>query len=537
MARKRKRDWPQLVYKVDAYPLAGLPHALWRQAKAMHMLWNDLIALREQARADTKDLDKKAAKPRWEQFNRDVIAAAAKSTLEWEARGEVLDRFQTASRRAFREGATLRPRYWLDKIQIPHRFTGGGMPVGKFFAQKRGERIRIEPVEPTAYELTYNPRRRATATRGLFGLDGGVAIPFMCHLDYPIPTGAIVKKALWCGTHNRFRKEPWQWSLQLVLEVPPVTLAVPVRADTTTAGLDLGWRLMGEGEYLRIGFLTDSAGRSLELRLPMLGTGTSDYGMQRALRYERMVTTIYDVWELDEKIGIGVEECKEKLRGVLDTLPPGFPQMRQGGLKKLLREWQEKAEQGSACAILREWEAKDFKLWRVRAQVYERLLKRKHWLYRNLAQWLTKTYRTIVWEGDLSTRRLAQQEEGPTLKHAAKFRQWAAIGELRSYIVYAAKKNGCDILGPAGAYSTRQCWECGDLVEEKTAALFLECPNGHRWDQDWNAAQNLLQYGISQEVGGLTQKEVLRKNNEGGNGEGSDIPDVLRRVAVPVHRG
>lgn len=588
MPRTRKRNWPQLVYKFDAYPHA-IPDELWEQARAMQTLWNELVMLRDQAREEVKGLDKAAAKPRWEQFNREIAAAAARAPLGWEARGDVLDRFQVASRKAFKEGAVLTPQRGLRQIMLPHRFTGGGMPIAQFLAQTRAERVRITPVDPAAYTLTAQPRRRATATHGIFGVvvvryalqsadgtvrlasgfptpaaaeaelaaraeefaefspvvardDVTVPLSFLVHLDRPFPAGAIVKRVMWCGTylrsrrarylpaHQRYRSHPWRWSIQFVLEVPPETVAPPARTDTLVAGLDLGWRVMGEGEYLRIGYIVDSAGRRIELRLPMLGTEQRNRGMHRALRYEPMAHTIYDVWGLDAQVGEGVEACKAALRSLLDPLPAGFEQMRQGGLRRLLHEFRRTGTHPEAQAVLAAWDQRCTRLMGLRTQVAERLLARKRWLYRNLAKWLTTTYRTIVWEGDLSTKQLAQQEDGPVLQNAAKFRAWAAIGELRSDIAYAARKNGCEIIGPDGAYSTIECWECGALVE-KGPSLYLECPNGHRWDQDENAARNLLAF--SQTSPADAHEGGLRSFRPNDTVQPLDIPSVLRAVVVP----
>src|SRR5262245_50795721 len=111
MARKRLRDWPQLVYKVDAYPQGDIPQELWDQAHAMQKLWNSCIELHQKTRDRVRDLPKDQAKPIWQVYQQDFYALIKKSGLGWEARDEIRDRFQTASRRAAKEGATLRPRF------------------------------------------------------------------------------------------------------------------------------------------------------------------------------------------------------------------------------------------------------------------------------------------------------------------------------------------------------------------------------------------------------------------------------------------
>lgn len=527
MHTRKRPDWPQLVYSYRAYP-HELPQSLWDQARAMQALWNRLVELRDQVREHTQSLTKEEAKPLWTQLNSDLRHAAKESGLGWEAADAVLDRFQTASRKAAKEGAALRTQYRLDKIMIPHRFTGGGVSVERFFAQRTGKRARIAPVDPSVYELTYWRRREADRTAGVFGLDRG-AIPFTCHLHRPIPPGSFIKQAWWIGTFNRHRPARWEWHIQLVVERPPYPAALPGKP---IAGLDLGWRIMAEGEYLRMGFLTDSEGRSYELRLPMLRTDTRDSRKARKHEVPRL-HTVYALWRLDEEIGNGVEDCKAQLRERLTTLPPGFVQMRQGGLRKLAQAWAVTGEHAEEQAIIGACLLKDAELWRLKTGLQDRLVRRKQWLYRNIADWLTRTYGAICWEGNLSTKQIAQQEEGPALQNAAKFRQWAAVGEFRLYLKQAAVKNGDALIGPDGAFSTMTCWECGDVLAERSGALYLECRNGHRWDQDANASKNFLWYGISQTSPGLLQDGELRKYLAEQQPEPLDIPEVLRAVVVP----
>lgn len=517
--RKQKRpDWPQRVYQFRAYP-HQLPDQLWTTAKQMQTLWNTLIDLRETIKTLTKDLSKVEAKPQWKQFDDTMLGIAKQSPLNWEARQAVMDRFQTASRRAFKKGATLHKQGRLDKIMIPHRFTGGGMSLQHFFHQPmRAQRIRIAPIASQIYTLPYRQRRKADLTQGVFGLDGASTISFTCHLHRPIPAGSIIKQALWVGKFNRYRKQPWTWHVQLVVEEPPIQHE---RTDTVMMGLDLGWRIMGEGDYLRIGFLADSEGRTLELRLPMLKTDTRK--IRHLLQHECPISTIYDLWDWEARISNAVETCKEQLRERLDPIPLGFVQMRQGGLEKLLRE---ETCPPAVQTILQDWEEVNTKWRQIQTRVTDRLVGRKRWLYRNLASWLTKTYRTICWEGDFSVKKLAQSEDTPILQNAAKFRQWAALGELRLYLKQAAAKNGCTLIDAPQAFSTLADHETGELAQS-SPALLIEYPGGIVRDQDFNSAMNLLNFGFSQ------MSSVFEQNGAQEREKPLIIPDVLQAVAVP----
>jgi Putative transposase DNA-binding domain len=527
--RKRLRpQYSQIVFKYRAYP-TELPQQLWDTARLMQQTWSALITLREACYTETKDLDATAKKARWANFTIDSRELVSKSGLNWECESEILDRFQTASRRAAKTGATLRVQHRLDRINIPHRYTGGGMPVEKFFTQRSATRARLEAKPAAIYELPSNQRERQDLSAGIFGLDGGAVITFTCHQHRPIPAGAIVKKVLWCGNFDRNRKpeEQWQWYVQLVCEIPPV---MHQRADTLVAGLDLGWRVMAEGSYLRIGMLTDSAGRTVELRLPLVGLSK-----MRLLRLKRPyeLTSWADLIAIDEQLGNAVEACKAALRELLPALPPGFVQMRQSGLRKLLRELdtlgiEDDTVRERVRGALLTWDAYDLKLMHRKVNFQGRVLRRKGFLYQNLAAWLTTTYRTITWEGDLSLKQMAEQETGNyALDASMKYRQFAGLYELRSWIKQDAVKNGCELIDAPAAYSTRTCWECGELVEN-SGTLYLECVNHHRWDQDHNSSLNLLGYGLSQ------PPAALRKIASQKGGPTLTIPEVLKTVAILV---
>jgi transposase len=56
---------------------------------------------------------------------------------------------------------------------------------------------------------------------------------------------------------------------------------------------------------------------------------------------------------------------------------------------------------------------------------------------------------------------------------------------------HALDKKGKTVIDGVTAYSSRKCSECGEIVE-KFANIEFVCPNGHNFDRDFNAAQNLL---------------------------------------------
>jgi hypothetical protein len=122
------------------------------------------------------------------------------------------------------------------------------------------------------------------------------------------------------------------------------------------------------------------------------------------------------------------------------------------------------------------------------------LIRARRALWRNSAIALCRTYgRLIVEEMDLSEMitEEAMRDAPVALKRGARWRFVVSPSEFRTFLEQAAKKTGTIIDKRPAAYTTIICHRCGTLTEN-TGRLELTCPRGHRWDQDENAARNLL---------------------------------------------
>jgi transposase len=117
-------------------------------------------------------------------------------------------------------------------------------------------------------------------------------------------------------------------------------------------------------------------------------------------------------------------------------------------------------------------------------------LRRRHWWYQNLAQWLCRRYAAIALEADMALPSLYARSDNSGLLAAAVYRNYAAVGHLRTCLIAASGKTGTRIDGKT-AYSTSTCWRCGAGIITN-ANLVVRCPNGHEFDQDKLAALNLF---------------------------------------------
>lgn len=546
MPRKRSRpDWPITVYRFWTKPIGTLPQAAWDQAKSMQWLWNSLVERRRSLDQEISKLEDKAlAKELRADFDEEVKdflrSTEVKERLNWEAIEAVAERFATASReiakkqvawarlpaadRAIKRRPELRFSGRLEHINLPHRYTGGGIPASKLFSP-RSSRCRLDPVPDSAYSANTREHRRERMTRGVFGLPGNESIQFHTILHRPIPSDAIVKIVSWVGrlhpTHG------WNWSLNITVETP----AYEPRQHFTGrgAGLDIGWRKM-DG-YLRVGILRDTDGHTVELRLQLDETATS------RSKWLGLPATIDDIYELDSRIAGRVEAAKDALRKLdWEKLPPQassslahLQTMRQGGLVKLMRTLEARDEADGdenttqqALELLRAWRVENDELRRSRTLGLDRLVGRKRWIYENIAAWLAERYDLVIWEGELDLKRMAENVKGDVaLEAAARYRQWAAPSELRHHIRRAFAKSGARLIDEEAAWSTRRCAECGEMAEP-SARLILTCPNGHKFDQDKNAASNFLQL--------LPNDFTILRHK----GEPVKVPKELERAVVVV---
>lgn len=549
--RKRLRDdWPVVVYKYRAYVhLEDLPDAIFDHMAWKNAVWNQLVDLLNEALEEwpavKKTEDQKQAGTFWDEFRRGAALIVETSPLNWEAGPDLLDRFMTAVREGFRgaERGFPRKRYGVDRVNVMHRYTGGGLPAENLFGS-RARRFAIYKAPPEgAYADNARRSRRQRVVDARFGVDGET-FDFRLRLHRPLPEGAILKRVAFLGERTRHPNpdKRWIWHVAMTVEVPPGPVAAqPARR---IAGLDLGWRKFDD--YLRVGYLYDGR-HEIELRLPL---DTSSYRTRR----DDLPSTWSDKYALDARIAKRLDEVKAEVKKILDevALPKNvkaslaqIQKMRDGGLRRLARSlaelegtayWSTDVE--SAHCLLVDWAAENENHRHWAGRLGERLVRRREWIYGNLAAWLCRNWDIIGWEGELDIKQMAEAAEEPAIKAAQRYRQIAAIGDLRRRMRENAVKHSMVLLDCETAGTTHWCSVegCGALVETGPA-LMLQCSRGHVMDQDSNAARNLYQATISQITGDLEQPAGLRKNDGYYNEGELQIPSELEGVAVIVRSG
>ena len=578
-----KKIMPIKNYKFHLIIHGELPEIFWEQQREMNSLWNAMIELRQSFLEDVKSLyDKKIKitpeelrrlqksvreyleglpekrldsvfgkgkehlpydllrethlkKLRWQMFDDSINnlqrSAEWKARLAPDAREAVITRFRTASAAAAKTGATVRFKRtgFVDRVNFYHRFSGGGMDTEKLFTT-RSKKIALDKVDEKYYADNASRTRRARYSNGYFGIwRSDVPLPIGVLFHRELPKGKI-KTIQLAGKYNDIRKR-WSWSfvaaVQTADEIPELIAYKPA------AALDLNWRKMEE-EYLRIGFVKDTAGNRFEIRLPLIDrpngrTRSRITSINRARAFDNLppldikdvfITNYYDLAEWQEKLDWLKDALKDKLKNMFSELPEDarrgemksflthYSRIGRRGLLKL--EYQlleaEKTDDreiiGNALVLLAEWREKDHtRRSRINyAQNYFTNKKKK--IYENIALWLKRSFSHLVWEGDLSLKEMAEaapkislNSDQVAIKKGNKYRQFAGLYVLRSKIsehdeTFASGDNW--LIGVSGHNTTARCKICGQLCE-KTAQRIIVCPKGHLADQDDQAASNMLE--------------------------------------------
>lgn len=546
--RPRLRDWPMRVYKFPIYPLGDIPQELWTIGHSMQEAWNVLAKawhdLYKEMRPDVVDeagnyikQEKRAwtsdEKARWTAFFDSLKNHIADMPLHWAARDSLCDRFETTCKNMKNGGKPPRKHFKLEKIAIPLRFSGGGLPVERIFSRRSGvETISILAIDAEAYMSNKNEYRRQRTSSGMFGLPipvgknpngttkcNFVPLQYKIGLHREIPTGAIVKKTVIIGKKDIFG---WRWQLDLICEIPTSNIKV-VRSDRVAA-LDIGWRKFES--YIRIGMVSDLEGNAVELRLPTnvqnksINSYNDKYGFTILQTFDDIIVAqsrldkltdqvkedIKDIVqiELNEAISSSFQSEENKL--LLQEIKRSFTyiqKMRQGGIVRLSRMLVQAGIAPGAVKIIQDWLAENDRLARrIQAGKY-RIVGQRQWLYYNIANWLCRRYGKIVWEGDLNIKQMAEAEDkSKQLSAADRYRHYAAIGEFRRILKLTAAKHETVIVGVKAKGTSSNCSVCGEFVK-LAGAKVIACSKGHMTDRDLNATKNLL----------VKDDETLQLNN------------------------
>lgn len=313
-------------------------------------------------------------------------------------------------------------------------------------------------------------------------------IPFVMHR--PLPTDAVVK---WVHVHVRKVATHEEWSVRFVLSKDEWVR--PDESEVGMVGIDVGWRLLGDGS-LRVASWVATDGEKGELVIP--AEGVSRWHKADSLQAIRdgMLNTIMEV--AGEVRRLAATSEGEWLREDAKTLHLWKSEARLAGL--VLR-WRERRITGDDAVYgrLESWRKQDKHLFEWEANQRRKAQEWRDHLYRNFVAWLRRKYRLAVIE-DLKVKSLGENpkpESEDVVMQAARYHQRiASCGRLMEVI----REGFAGHVRVEAAGTTVVCNICGSDESGKfDAKVCLEhtcsvC--GTTWDQDENAARNILRRGL-----------------------------------------
>lgn len=389
-----------------------------------------------------------------------------------------------------------------------------GLPVADAFGDDT--RMQVEPVAPEAWTSPVRSERRKlarTVLRLRVASDNRkpvwLVLPMVMHR--PLPADGLIRE---CSVLRERVGFSWRWKAVLIVETPERT---PQPTGSGRASIDLGWRRRPHG--LRVCAWRDDSGRSGDLVLPpgWLAEMAKTENL-RSIRDDHLNATRAALlaWLIETPSApewIGQERAR-------------FKSWRsQSSMMRLVRLWRERRFPGDdiGLAMLEEWRRRDVHLYSYEANLRDQLIRQRREIYRLFAADLARRYREVVLE-DFDLRPVVMLAKHAKEMHAAARHQrvWAAPSVLRLAVVNACEREGLLVSKVPCAYTTVICGECGSLERfDKAREMLHKCEGcGITFDQDDNAAANLLDGDFSQRVGALVQKRGLRGNTADGGPAG-----------------
>jgi len=422
----------------------------------------------------------------------EVKAARQATPAFWGNYNRVLQDYERTRRHVQSHGGRLRPRDPDDlqrgvlTVQIMRTRSGPGAAPAELYAGQFAK-LRLAPIPDHAAKCRLNRGRRARATRTHVRMRADAAgntisLPVVMHR--PLPEDARVKLAqlVWRRVGDSI-----QFSLHLTLALPPPAAAP---SSPAVAGLDLGWRQDADGA-LRVATLRDSAGHERMYHLPRDWTAGMDRvdALQAAIAREARDLL---AWARAQPAA----RLPESLRAQLAE--PEVTRLTLGPVHDAIRATGPAAWPEPLRTWYRRYRRQRAELVGLRG----RLQRRRREIYRLMARELAMRYPVIAIDR-LDLAGMAKTGAGGAGRHlpqdVRRNRVRASLHLARRVLGEQAAKHGARLIVVAGK-STATCHACGRATGQADRRReFWTCEHcGTRWDQDRNAAANLVMVAASE---------------------------------------
>jgi len=406
------------------------------------------------------------------------------------------------------------PRFvrWTGEGQIGVQLQGGL----DLAALATDTQLRIEPgaLPPKADPTSRRSARRQHAVLAMrIGSDekrGPIWARWRAVLHRPLPPGSVIKRAAVSLRKIGPREE---WSLTITVDLSASVR--PAATGTGAAAVDLGWRVVDGG--VRVASWLGEDGLRGELIMP----DEIRTGIEKADSLESIRDRAFDEARAALVRSLATLTLPEWMTEATKTLS----QWRsQGRLAALVRKWRDQRFVGDEAAYeaAEAWRYHDFHLWEWATSQRKKTLRRRREIYRVFAADLARRYSTLVVE-DFDLRVFAKRPSAEAEKDAAPvraIRHMVAPSEARLALEQAFGSRGGVVSKEEPAFTTRTCWAC-ESVESWNAAMYVThaCSKcGTVWDQDENAAENLLRLHRERRSASQTAGVARGTGNVSGSG-------------------
>jgi Putative transposase DNA-binding domain len=454
-----------------------------------------LAILRERAeinRGERLNRCKAALKALQEQRVQQAKKAEHESGLYWCNYGDVRQTYEIARVQAMRTHTELREHQWNGSGQVSVRFQRG-LPIPTVFT-RRGQRLQIDPVPEQAWTSPIRSIRRKLS-RSLVRirvastpnhLPVWLEIPVLIHRQ--MSSEGVIRRA------SLIRERiGLTWRYRLIVTVARTQAPASVPVGRPSVGIDVGWRLVPEG--LRVAFWADTLGRRGSLSI--LASDLEEFAKVRGLwsvlgkSFPQIRSAVLD-WQTG--------------RSMPESLLPYFVNLNQRqspqDMLRLLEIWQTHRCEGDdeIFAELLSWRSRHIHLWTWAVNLQDQLKRKRLELFRCFSANLAKEYGIVFLEDfDLHWLSRIPPPEVESFPVGGKYRAIGAPGILRQVIENACRRSGVNAIRISARNTTKTCHVCGRIEEWNAGKeLVHTCGCGAVWDQDYNAAVQILRAGLAQ---------------------------------------
>jgi len=323
--------------------------------------------------------------------------------------------------------------------------------------------------------------------------------PMIMHRD--MPPDALIKGVT---VHCRKRGLRDKWSCDITFTKPAVK---PAKKPGVVA-IDLGWRKRPDAS-LRVAYWVGSDGQDGEIRMPER--------VSRRLRHSDGLREVQDLsfnrMKSRLKLWLNAVDARDEtldkpmVPDFLTAIQPHMDKLRSHErIRKLVKQWEHERFEGDEHIFwaVKQWFRSSIHLYPWEVSQRKSTLRYRREMYRLAALELSKRYGTLVLENfDLSkAKRKNAPEQGPDAPKAQRTQLHAsAPGEFRQALVQVFLREGGEVFRVDAMGTTSSCHACGATCKwDQAEEISHRCEHcGTLWDQDYNAAKNLLlRYALPQ---------------------------------------